>query len=103
MLKHSRVEVKYYSRYRSHDLFELQESLSGLSKSNRWVKLADHLPWDRIEREYNKRLRNSHNGAGNDHGGTMKIDATCCDAEVRYPTDSNLLEDGSRLIDRLLD
>ena len=33
----------------------------------------------------------------------MKIDATCCDAEVRYPTDSNLLEDGSRLIDRLLD
>ena len=103
MLKHSRVEVKYYSQYRSHDLFELQESLSGLSKSNRWVKLADHLPWDRIEREYNKRLRNSHNGAGNDHGGTMKIDATCCDAEVRYPTDSNLLEDGSRLIDRLLD
>ncbi|MFR5270128.1 MAG: hypothetical protein ACLTGI_05060 [Hoylesella buccalis] len=31
--------------------FELQESLSGLSKSNRWVKLADHLPWDRIEKE----------------------------------------------------
>ena len=185
--------MKYYSQYRSHDLFELQESLSGLSKSNRWVKLADHLPWDRIEKEYNKRLRNRHNGAGNkparmvvgalivkhveklrdeksipaiqensymqyllglekftekpvfvpelfvlvrkrldhdffnmltlmlaetdgskpkkehtdedgnDHGGTMKIDATCCDAEVRYPTDSNLLEDGSKLIDRLLD
>lgn len=34
--------MKYYSQYRSHDLFELQESLSGLSKSNRWVKLADH-------------------------------------------------------------
>ncbi len=66
--------MKYYSQYRSHDLFELQESLSGLSKSNRWVKLADHLPWDRIEKEYNKRLRNSHNGAGNDHDGTMKID-----------------------------
>ncbi|MFR2733539.1 hypothetical protein [Hoylesella buccalis] len=43
--------MKYYSQYRSHDLFELQESLSGLSKSNRWVKLADHLPWDRIEKE----------------------------------------------------
>ena len=40
---------------------------------------------------------------GNDHGGTMKVDATCCDAEVRYPTDYNLLEDGSELIDRLLD
>ena len=57
--------MKYYSQYLSHDLFELQESLSGLSKSNRWVKLADHLPWDRIEKEYNKRLRNSHNGASN--------------------------------------
>ncbi|ERT61293.1 hypothetical protein HMPREF1254_2151 [Prevotella sp. BV3P1] len=40
---------------------------------------------------------------GNDHGGTMRVDATCCDAEVRYPTDSNLLEDGSKLIDRFLD
>ena len=185
--------MKYYSQYHSHDLFELQDSLSGLSKSNRWVKLADNLPWDKIEKEYNKRLRNRHNGAGNkparmvvgalivkhvenlsdektiqaiqenpymqyllglpkftekpvfvpelfvsvrkrldheffnlltlmlaeadgskpkkdhtdeegnDHGGTIKIDATCCDAEVRYPTDSNLLEDGSNLIDRLLD
>ena len=185
--------MKYYSQYRSHDLFELQESLSGLSKDNRWVKLADRLPWDQIEKEYNKRLKNSHSGAGNKparmvvgalivkhvenlsdektilaiqenpymqyllgltkftekpvfvpelfvlvrkrldydffnaltlmlaeadgskpkkentdddgngHGGTMKVDATCCDAEVRYPTDSNLLEDGSRLIDRLLD
>ena len=195
--------MKYYSQYRIHDLFKLQESLSGLSKSNRWVKLADRLPWAKIEKEYNKRLRNSHCGAGNkparmvvgalivkhveilsdektiqaiqenpymqyllglskftekpvfvpelfvlirkrldqdffnmltlilaeadgskpnkdgtdedgtdedgndedgnDHGGTMKCDATCCDAEVRYPTDSNLLEDGSRLIDRLLD
>lgn len=185
--------MKYYSQYRNHDLFELQHSLSGLSKSNRWVKLADNLPWDKIEKEYNNRLRNVHNGAGNKparmvvgalivkhveglsdektiraiqenpymqyllgldaftekpvfvpelfvlvrkrldvdffnmltqmlseasgnnpqkettdkdgngHGGILKVDATCCDAEVRYPTDCNLLEDGSRLIDRLLD
>ena len=185
--------MKYYSQYRSHELFELQQSLSGLSKQNRWVKLADNLPWEKIEKEYNKRLRNVHHGAGNKparmvvgalivkhienlsdartiqaiqenpymqyllgltaftekpvfvpelfvlvrkrldaeffnmltlmlaeadgskprqervdedgnaHGGTLKVDATCCDAEVRYPTDSNLLEDGSRLIDRLLD
>ena len=36
--------MKYFSQYRIHDLFELQESLSGLSKSNRWVKLAGRLP-----------------------------------------------------------
>ena len=58
-------EMKYYSQYHSHALFELQEPLSGLSKSNRRVKLADNLPWDKIEKEYNKRLRNTHNGAGN--------------------------------------
>ena len=182
--------MKYYSQYHSHELFEFQESLSCLSKSNYWVKLADNLPWDKIEQEYNKRLKNRHNGAGNkparmvmralivkhveglseeqtiqaiqenpymqyllglpkftekpvfvpdlfvlvrkrldheffnlltlllseadgskpkkvhtdedgnDHGGTMKVDATCCDAEVRYPTDYNLLEDGSELISR---
>ena len=57
--------MKYYSQYRIHDLFELQESLSGLSNSNRWVKLADRLPWAKIEKEYNKRLRSSHCGAGN--------------------------------------
>ena len=43
--------MKYYSQYYVHDLFELQESLSGLSKSNRWVKLADRLPWSKIEKE----------------------------------------------------
>ncbi len=57
--------MKYYSQYLSYDLFELQHSLSGLSKTNRWVKLADRLPWGKIEREYNKRLSNEHGGAGN--------------------------------------
>ena len=42
--------MKYYSQYHSHELFEPQESLSGLSKSNRWVKLADNLPWGKIEK-----------------------------------------------------
>ena len=57
--------MKYYSQYYVHDLFEPQESLSGLSKSNRWVKLVDNFPWSKIEKEYNKRLRNNHCGAGN--------------------------------------
>ena len=160
-----------------------------MSKSNRWVKLFDRIPWDKVEREYNKRPENEHHGAvnkparmvvgaliikhveglsdektieeiqenpymqyllglpaftekpifaselfvlirrrldceffnmltlilakaggsepklekkgddGNEHGGTLKTDATCCDAEVRYPTDCNLLEDGINLTD----
>ena len=58
-------DMKYYSQSRIHDLIELQESLLGLSKSNRWVKLADRLLWAKIEKEYNKPLRNSQCGAGN--------------------------------------
>ena len=73
--------MKYHSQYRSHDLFELQESLSRLSKLNRWVKLADNLPWDRIEKEYNKHLKNSHCGASNKparpHGGRC-LDSEAC-------------------------
>lgn len=57
--------MNYYSQYHSQELFELQESLSGVSKSNHRVKPADILPWNKIEKEYNKRLENRHNGAGN--------------------------------------
>lgn len=179
--------------------------LENLTKENRWVKLADSLDWEYIEKEYNKRLSNKKRGASNKpgrmvigamivkhtlccsdegaitsiqenpymqylvglkyfqetpifspelfvtlrkridenffndimlsmhkdcikksaseesdkddsessgtnhtsdssavtHNGKMKIDATCTDAEVRYPTDINILEDSSREIDRL--
>lgn len=52
---------------------------------------------------------------GNDHGNggapaddrtqptDLKADATCADAEVRYPTDIDLIEDGSGYIDRMID
>lgn len=40
---------------------------------------------------------------GETHSGSMKIDATCSDAEVRYPTDLDLLNDGSRVINRYID
>lgn len=46
---------------------------------------------------------NSHPSASSPvtHKGKMKIDATCTDAEMRYPTDINILEDSSREIERL--
>ena len=39
---------------------------------------------------------------GNLHKGITKNDATCSDAEMRYPTDVNLLEDGSRVLERVM-
>lgn len=181
--------------------------LENLNKSNRWVRLADSMPWKEIEIEYNKRLGNQKRGASNKpartvvgalivkhmtklsdeetiqticenpymqyllglkyytdepvftpelfvyirkrldvdffndivlniqkqscekqnkdnndnngqtsaanngstsaqkedtHAGILKIDATCTDAEVRYPTDIYILEDASRTIERLV-
>ena len=32
---------------------------------------------------------------GNKHQGSIKIDATCCDAEVKYPTDIEVLNDAT--------
>lgn len=36
------------------------------------------------------------------HKGSLKIDATCSDAEVRYPTDIDLLHDGCKVINRYI-
>lgn len=40
---------------------------------------------------------------GRSHKGSLKIDATCADAEVRYPTDLDLLHDGCKVINRYID
>lgn len=219
---------RYYNHRGQTSLFDLEEPLSKLNKSNRWVRLGDTLSWHEIEVEYNKRLSCAKCGSPNkparmivgalivkhmlglsdegtiemirenpymqylvglkyfqeapifdsslfvtirkrldedffsslelmlykadkqskqggksnktdeeypsdgtgatiasmeendvmdgqpdkkdsapssdefSHNGTLKIDATCCEAEMRYPTDYNLLEDGSKLIDRIL-
>ncbi len=36
---------------------------------------------------------------GREHKGILKIDATCADAEVRYPVDVDIIEDGCRKTD----
>lgn len=36
---------------------------------------------------------------GRKHSGVLKIDATCADAEVRYPVDVDLVNDGCRIIE----
>ncbi len=33
------------------------------------------------------------------HSGVLKIDGTCADAEVRYPVDVDLVNDGCRIIE----
>lgn len=58
--------MKYYaSRHKQLDLGLFRSSLDGLDKSNRWVMLADRLPWTELEEVYNSRLANQKKGAGN--------------------------------------
>ena len=40
---------------------------------------------------------------GREHRGELKIDATCADAEVRYPVDINLVETGCRKLSEYLE
>lgn len=57
--------MKYSSQGKQLSLDVFRSSLSGLSKSNRWVQLGDILPYDEIECLYNGRLNNGKRGAGN--------------------------------------
>lgn len=36
------------------------------------------------------------------HKGVLKIDATCADAEVRYPVDADIINDGCKIADRYI-
>ena len=57
--------MKYTSQAKQYTIDEFRSSLSGLSKSNRWVQLGDLLPWAKIEKLYNSKLNNEKRGAGN--------------------------------------
>lgn len=39
---------------------------------------------------------------GRTHKGVLKLDATCADAEVRYPVDADIIHDGCKIADRYI-
>ena len=41
-------------------------------------------------------------GQGRKHKGVLKVDATCADAEVRFPVDVDIIHDGCKVVDRYL-
>lgn len=41
-------------------------------------------------------------GKGRRHKGVLKIDATCANAEVRYPVDVDIIHDGCKVVDRYI-
>ena len=55
-----------------------------------------------------QQVQHDDNGAeftdsqGRKHKGILKIDATCADAEVRFPVDVDIIHDGCKVVDRYL-
>ena len=57
--------MRFKQRYKQLTLDAFKSSLDDLDKSNRWVWLGDHLPWEEYEKLYESKLNNRSVGAGN--------------------------------------
>ena len=55
--------MRFKPRYKQLTIDGFRSSLEGLDKSNRWVWLGDHLPWDEYEKQYGQTLNNQTAGA----------------------------------------
>ena len=63
MLK-NQIPMRFKPTYKQLTLDGFRSSLDGLDKSNRWVWLGDHLPWEEYEKLYSAKLKNQNAGAG---------------------------------------
>lgn len=57
------------------------------------VALGALLPWTELEDPNAASFTDSQ---GREHKGVLKMDATCADAEMRYPVDVDIIHDGCR-------
>lgn len=55
----------------------------------------DGIPTDSFAKEFT-------DSQGRTHKGTVKVDATCANAEVRYPVDVDIIRDGCKVVDRYI-
>ena len=56
--------MRFKPRYKQLTIDGFRSSLDGLDKTNRWVWLGDHLPWEEFEKQYGQTLNNQSVGAG---------------------------------------
>ncbi|MDE6177136.1 MAG: transposase [Paramuribaculum sp.] len=69
---------------------EMKSSLERLPKTNRWVQLADTLPWAEYEKAYNRRLKNDTVGASN-RPGRMVIAALIIKHKLNLSDEETIL------------
>lgn len=92
--------VTIRKRLQIADLNAFTEELLGSQKENSRVDSQKHTDSGNDD-DFND-IDGFKDELGREHKGDMKIDATCSDAEVRYPTDIDLLNDASRVLNRYI-
>jgi len=65
-----------------------------LSEDNRWVKMAQLIPWSKFESDAKNESTNQ---------GKLIIDATCAPADISYPTDLGLLNKARIHTEKIID
>lgn len=61
-----------------------------MNPKNRWVKMADVIPWEIFEKKYSRLFK-----------GTLMLDATCAPSNIRYPQNFSLLNEAREKLETM--
>ena len=62
-----------------------------MNPKNRWVKMADVIPWEIFEKNYSRLFK-----------GTLMLDATCAPSNIRYPQNFSLLNEAREKLETII-
>lgn len=62
-----------------------------MNLKNRWVKMADVIPWEIFEKKYSRLFK-----------GTLMLDATCAPSNIRYPQNFSLLNEAREKLETII-
>ena len=62
-----------------------------MNPKNRWVKMADVIPWEIFEKKYSRLFK-----------GTLMLDATCAPSNIRYPQNFSLLNEAREKLETII-
>ena len=62
-----------------------------MNPKNRWVKMADVIPWEIFDKKYSRLFK-----------GTLMLDATCAPSNIRYPQNFSLLNEAREKLETII-
>lgn len=62
-----------------------------MNPKNRWVKMADVIPWEIFEKKYSRLFK-----------GTLMLDAICAPSNIRYPQNFSLLNEAREKLETII-